>query len=182
MKQHPPNGPYDGWECDLLKCPCHPASIWKHVKNFLQWWWREFCIAAATMHGYPPKKELSEHDLSCSCFHAREKLRKGGVDPWEFNSSRDCPKCSAEIDRMSHKWMVTLRRKKERRMSAPSEHCYEDGTKKIQCQPQTWDEVDEMFAVLKAKYREGGGESLRAELVSALHGARLVIVFDWEDM
>ncbi|MCI0527017.1 MAG: hypothetical protein L0Y56_06135 [Nitrospira sp.] len=62
------------------------------------------------------------------------------------------------------------------------ENCYEDGTRKIMCQPQSWDEVSEMFHVLKEKYRDAGGENLRAELVSTLHGARLVVVFDWEDM
>ena len=54
--------------------------------------------------------------------------------------------------------------------------------KPIECTPKTWDEVDQLFEELKQRCRDGGGEGLRAELTSTLAGARLVVVFDWEDM
>ncbi len=54
--------------------------------------------------------------------------------------------------------------------------------KVIDCQPKVWDEVDEMFEELKRKYRKGGGQGLRAELASTLVGARLSVVFDWDDV
>ncbi len=54
--------------------------------------------------------------------------------------------------------------------------------KPVECTPKTWDEVDQLFEELKKKYRDGGGEGLRAELTSTLVGARLVVVCDWEDM
>ncbi len=57
-----------------------------------------------------------------------------------------------------------------------------DEVKPIDCQPKDWDEVDAMFEELKQKYRVGGGEGLRAELISTIVGGRLVVVFDWEDM
>lgn len=54
--------------------------------------------------------------------------------------------------------------------------------KNIECKSTTWDELDEMFDELKCKYRIGDGTNLRAELTSTIVGARLVIVFDWDDM
>lgn len=58
MKQHPPNGPYDGRKCDVPSCPCHPTTIWKSIKDFWHWYWREWCKLAAMRHGiYPDKKD-----------------------------------------------------------------------------------------------------------------------------
>ena len=52
----------------------------------------------------------------------------------------------------------------------------------INCTPCNWDNVDDLVADLKKRYSSAGGESLRSELVSSITGARLTIVFDWEDM
>lgn len=52
----------------------------------------------------------------------------------------------------------------------------------VKCELKTWEEVDKMYAELRKRYRVGGGDNLRAEMVGSIVGGRLTIVFNWEDM